>query len=117
MQTGHMRVLSENIANYKSTAETSSGDPYSRKIAVFKPAVPDGDDSPVGRIVRDTSGFRSLYDPSNAVADAKGMVKFPDVNLTVESSRLQELIRSYELNLSASSSIDKANQATIDLLR
>ncbi len=117
MQTGHMRVISENIANSKSTAGTPGGEPYSRKIAVFNPAVPDGDDNPVGRVVRDTADFRSLYDPRNPAADSKGILKLPNVDLTVESSKLQEIIRSYELNLNASASIDKANQATLDLLR
>ncbi len=117
MQTGQMRVLSENMANANSTAKTPGGDPYSRKIAVFSPILPDGDENPTGRVVRDTTQFRSMYDPSSAAADPKGIVKLPNVNMTVESSKLQDIIRSYELNLNASSSIDKAKQATLDLLR
>lgn len=117
MQTGHMRVLSENIANANSTTKMTGGDPYARKIAIFSPILPDGDENPVGHVVRDTAEFRSVYDPSNAVADSKGIVKLPNVDMTVESSKLQEMIRSYEFNLNASSSIDKVNQATLDLLR
>ncbi len=35
-QAGRMRVISENIANAQSTAQTSGGDPYRRKVPTFK---------------------------------------------------------------------------------
>ena len=34
-QAGRMRVISENIANADSTAPTSAGDPYRRKVPTF----------------------------------------------------------------------------------
>ena len=34
-QAGRMRVISENIANANSTAQTPGGDPYRRKIPTF----------------------------------------------------------------------------------
>ncbi len=116
VQNGRIRAIAENMANAGSTAETPGGLPYARKIAVFSPVVPDADD-PVGRVVRDTTGFRTTVDPSHAAADSKGYVKLPNVNMAVESADLQAAIRNYELNLGASASIDAVNQATIDLLR
>ena len=35
-QAGRMRVISENIANADSTAQTAGGDPYRRKVPTFK---------------------------------------------------------------------------------
>ena len=34
-QAGRMRVISENIANADSTAQTAGGDPYRRKVPTF----------------------------------------------------------------------------------
>ena len=34
-QAGRMRVISENIANADSTAQTAGGDPYRRKMPTF----------------------------------------------------------------------------------
>lgn len=117
VQNGRMRVIAENIANADSTAQTPGGTPYARKIAAFSPVIPDAPDDPIGRIVRDTDDFRSKYEPGNAVADAKGFVKLPNVNAAIESADLQTAIRNYELNLGASASIDAVSRATLDLLR
>ena len=117
VQNGRIRAIAENIANAESTGKTPGGAPYARKIAVFGPVVPDAPDDPIGRILRDTGDFRSKYEPGNAVADAKGFVKLPNVNAAIESADLQTAIRNYELNLGASASIDAASRATLDLLR
>jgi len=34
-QAGRMRIISENIANADSTAQTSGGEPYRRKMVTF----------------------------------------------------------------------------------
>lgn len=117
VQNGRIRVISENLANAESTAETAGGTPYGRRIAVFRPVVPDDPTDPKGRIVRDTTGFRTRFDPGHVAADKRGYVKLPNVNPAVESADLQAAIRHYELNLSASASIDSVNHATIDLLK
>ena len=117
VQNGRIRVISENLANAGSTAGTAGGTPYGRKIAVFRPVMPDAPDDPEGRIVRDTTGFRTTFDPGHAAADARGYVKLPNVDPAIESADLQVAIRHYELNLSASASIDAVNHATIDLLK
>ena len=38
-QAGRMRVISENIANADSTAQTAGGDPYRRKVPTFSSAL------------------------------------------------------------------------------
>lgn len=116
VQNGRIRAISENLANAGSTAGAAGGTPYERKIAVFNPVVPD-DPDPKGRIVRDTTGFRTTFEPGHAAADKNGYVRLPNVNAAVESADLQTAIRNYELNLSASASIDAVSHATLDLLR
>lgn len=117
IQRGHIRTISENLANANSTASDPGGMPYSRKIAIFSPIVPDSDDDPLGRVVKDTTPFRLRYDPGNVAANGNGYVLLPNVDTTVELSNLQAAARSYELSFSASDKIDAVTQATIDLLK
>ena len=116
VQGGRIRAISENLANADSASETPGGAPYTRKIAVFAPVVPDDPRDPVGRIVRDTGAYRSRYDPSNVAADRRGYVQLPNVNAATESADLQKVVRNYEANLSASGILDTLSRATLDLL-
>ena len=57
-QAGRMRVISENIANADSTAQTAGGDPYRRKVPTFSSALDRALDAKVvtlGRIKPDQS--------------------------------------------------------------
>ncbi|MCJ2090303.1 flagellar biosynthesis protein FlgC [Methylobacterium sp. E-005] len=116
VQGGRIRAISENLANADSASETPGGAPYTRKIAVFAPVVPDDPRDPVGRIVRDTGAYRSRYDPSNVAADRRGYVQLPNVNAARESADLQTVVRNYEANLSVSGILDSLSRATLDLL-
>src|SRR5215831_18511369 len=86
-QAGRMRVISENIANADSTAQTAGGQPYRRKIPTFVAQldrVLDAKTVTMGKIAPDTSDFRTRYEPSNPAADASGYVKYPNVNPVIE---------------------------------
>ena len=119
-QAGRMRVISENIANADSTAQSAGGDPYQRKIPSFTSELDRTLDAKVvglGRIRPDQSAFRVKYDPGNPAADAKGFVKMPNVDLLVELADMREANRSYEANLQvAKQSADLMNM-TVNLLR
>ncbi|NEU15030.1 flagellar biosynthesis protein FlgC [Methylobacterium sp. BTF04] len=117
LQQARIRAISENIANANSTASVRGGDPYRRKIASFEPVGSDSPEKPVARILRDTTSFRTQYDPSNLAADARGNVKLPNVNVATETADLQMAIRSYQSNLSAMASLDTIQKATADLLK
>ncbi|XYD08592.1 flagellar biosynthesis protein FlgC [Methylobacterium sp. NMS12] len=116
VQSGRIRAISENLANADSVPTTPGGAPYARKIAVFAPVAADSPRDPVGRIARDTTGFRTRYDPTSPGADPSGYVRLPNVNSAVESADLQRAVRNYELSLSASASIKTLAQATINLI-
>ena len=53
----------------------------------------------LGRVATDTSEFRVRHEPDNPVADAKGDVKYPNVNSLVEITDLRDAQRSYEANI------------------
>ncbi|HEY0329239.1 MAG TPA: flagellar basal body rod protein FlgC [Rhodopseudomonas sp.] len=119
-QAGRMRVISENIANAESTAQTPGGDPYRRKVPTFTSALDRALDAKVvslGRVKPDNSSFRIKYEPGNPAADAAGNVKYPNVNPLVEMTDMRDAQRSYEANLNIISATRRMIQRTLDILK
>ncbi|MDH2380915.1 flagellar basal body rod protein FlgC [Bradyrhizobium sp. CER78] len=119
-QAGRMRVISENIANADSTAQTAGGDPYRRKVPTFSSALDRSLDAQVvtlGRIRPDQSLFRIKHEPGNPAADASGNVKYPNVNSMVEMTDMRDAQRSYEANLNIISATRRMIQRTLDILK
>src|ERR1700748_2178682 len=119
-QAGRMRVISENIANADSTAPTSGGDPYRRRIPTFTSQLDRALDARtvgLGEGAPDSSDFRTKYEPSNPAADASGYVKYPNVNPLVEMTDMRDAQRSYEANLNIISATRRMIQRTLDILK
>src|ERR1700678_31634 len=119
-QAGRMRVITENIANDDSTAPTSGGDPYRRKVPTFSSALDRTMDAQVvtlGRIRPDQSAFHVKYEPSNPSADAAGNVKYPNVNPLVEMTDMREAQRSYEANLNIITATRRMISLTLNILK
>lgn len=119
-QSGRMRVISENIANAESTAQTAGGDPYRRKIPTFVSALDRTLDAKLvnlGKIAPDQSAFRTKYEPANPAADQTGYVKYPNVNPMVEMTDMRDAQRSYEANLNIISATRRMIQRTLDILK
>jgi flagellar basal-body rod protein FlgC len=119
-QAGRMRVLSENIANADSTASTSGGDPYRRKVPTFSSELDRTLDARVvslGRIKPDQTAFRVKHEPSNPAADAAGNVKYPNVNPLIEMTDMRDAQRSYEANLNIISATRRMMQRSLDILK
>lgn len=119
-QAGRMRVISENIANAQSTAQTAGGDPYRRKVPTFTSELDrtlDARTVGLGRVRPDMSTFPTRYEPGNPGADAAGNVKVPNVNSLVEMTDMKEAQRSYEANLNIISATRRMIQRTLDILK
>ena len=119
-QLGRMRIISENIANADSVAQAPGGDPYRRKIVTFKSELDRSIGANVvdlGRVETDPSDFLVKHEPSNPAADAKGDVKYPNVNTIVEMTDLRDAQRSYEANLNVITATRRMLQRTIDILK
>jgi flagellar basal-body rod protein FlgC len=119
-QAGRIRVLSENLANADSTAQTPGGDPYRRKVPTFSSQLDRALDARVvslGATKPDMSAFRIKYEPGNPAADATGNVKYPNVNPTVEMTDMREAQRSYEANLNVISATRRMIQQTLNILK
>lgn len=119
-QAGRMRVISENIANAQSTAQTPGADPYRRKVPTFTSELDRTLDAKVvglGRIKPDNTPFQLKYEPGHPSADAAGNVKYPNVNSLVEMTDMREAQRSYEANLNIISATRRMIQRTLDILK
>jgi len=119
-QAGRMRILSENIANADSTASTPGGDPYRRRIVTFRSELDRQLDAHVvalGKVATDSSDFVVRHEPDNPMADAKGDVKYPNVNPLIEMTDFRDAQRSYEANIKLISSTKRMLQRTLDILK
>ena len=119
-QAGRIRVISENIANADSTAQTAGGDPYRRKVPTFSSTLDRALDArtvSLGKVKPDTSDFRVKYEPTNPAADASGNVKYPNVNPLVEMTDMRDAQRSYEANVNIISATRRMIQRTLDILK
>lgn len=113
-----MDILSENIANVKTT-RTQDGTPYVRKNVVFQEkdgaSFRDalkrqlklnntyvGSGVKVSSIIQDTeTPMNMVYEPSHPDADENGYVSYPNVNPVTEMTDLIDASRAYEANITA----------------
>ena len=119
-QSLRLRVISENIANARSTGDTPGSDPFARKIVSFErelDRVSGASTVRVKDIFADERPFKLEHDPGNPAADAEGMVKTPNVDVLVELSDMREANRSYEANLQVVKQSNELMTMTINMLK
>ncbi|MES2906500.1 MAG: flagellar basal body rod protein FlgC [Pseudomonadota bacterium] len=119
-QSGRMRVISENIANADSTGNTPGANPYRRQVPTFESEYDRALGAQVvtlGHAQFDKSDFLSRYEPGHPAADAKGYVKYPNVNMMIETMDIREAQRSYEAGLNVIKAARGIIQSTIGILR
>ncbi|WP_454848187.1 flagellar basal body rod protein FlgC [Rhizobium binxianense] len=119
-QSTRLRIVSENIANARSTGDTPGADPYRRKTITFGQEMDRANGVEtvnVEKIGVDEGDFVTEYDPSNPAADEKGVVKLPNVNILIEMADMREANRSYDANLQTIKQTRDLISSTIDLLK
>jgi flagellar basal-body rod protein FlgC len=120
-QSQRVRVISENMANSSTAANSPNEDPYARQIVTFKNEMDRSkgmDLVEVDSIRKDTKRpFVLKYMPEHPGADAKGYVKMPNVDPIIETMDMREAQRSYEANLGMIDQSRNMIMQTIDLLR
>ncbi|MGR6432029.1 flagellar basal body rod protein FlgC [Rhizobium sp. PAMB 3182] len=120
VQSARLRVVSENIANSRSTGDTPGADPYRRKTVTFGNELDKSsgiDLVKVSKVGVDRSNFGQEYDPGSPAADSRGIVKMPNVNVLIEMADMREANRTYEANLQTIKQSRDLISATIDLLK
>jgi flagellar basal-body rod protein FlgC len=120
-QSERTRVIAENIANADTMATGPNGDPYARKMVVFKNEMDRKagiETVSIDKIQRDTrTPFPVKYMPGHPAANADGYVKQPNINSLIEVMDSREAQRGYEANLGMYSQARDMSQRLIDLLR
>lgn len=109
-----INVLSANMANAHTT-RTADGQPYSRRTVIYEStpfsesldeAVGGGfgneiEKVTVSEIVPDKREFKEVYDPGHPDADARGIVRMPNISTIEEMANMVNASKSYEANLAA----------------
>lgn len=119
-QATRLRVVSENLANMRSTGATPGSEPYRRKMVSFAEHVDRASGVPqvqIQKVFDDMTFFNLEFDPGNPAANKDGYVKMPNVNPLIEMADIREANRSYEANLQAIKQARDMISSTIDLLR
>ena len=119
-QAGRIRVISENIANADSVAQTPGGDPYRRRVPTFTSQLDRQLEARVvalGPVRNDPSDFKIKHEPGNPAADAAGDVKYPNVNPLIEMTDMRDAQRSYEANVNVIGATRAMIMRTLDILK
>jgi flagellar basal-body rod protein FlgC len=119
-QGTRLRVISENLANADSTAQTPGGEPYRRKLITFRNMLDKEVNAKlvqVDKIMPDPGDFELKYDPHHPAANSEGYVLTPNVNPLIEIGDMREAQRSYEANLDVISVAKSMLQKSIDILK
>ncbi len=100
-QSQRLNTVASNLANADS-ATSADGTPYKAKQVVFA-ATPMGENGATGvnvaAVVEDQSPMKQVYDPKNPLADEKGYVTMPNVNVVEEMVNMISASRSYQSNV------------------
>ncbi len=102
-QRTRMDTIAQNLACMNVPRNAAGQDePYRRRFVVFAPGMPGNSSAPgvhVASIATDKSNFREVYEPGSPFADAKGVVRYPNVDLAIETVNMIEASRAYEANV------------------
>lgn len=100
-QSKRMNVAASNLANADSVTGPD-GEPYRAKQVVFQVKPGAGEEIggvQVSQVVDDPSPDRLVYQPGNPLADAKGYVRMPNVDVVGEMVNSIAASRSYQANI------------------
>ena len=98
-QSQRLNATASNLANADS-ATSSTGQPYRAKHVVFsaQPVAGDSVGVRVTDVVQDQTAPRRVHDPRHPLADEKGFVNMPNVNVIEEMVNMISASRSYQTN-------------------
>lgn len=112
-QSQRLNTVASNLANADS-ATSANGTPYKAKQVVFS-ATPsksaDASGVKVTKVIEDKSPPKIIYDPKHPMADEKGYVTMPNVNVTEEMVNMISASRAYQNN------VDTMNAAKTMLMK
>ena len=99
-QAQRLNATASNLANADS-ATSASGQAYRAKQVVFEAVPLEGGATSVkvAQVIEDPSPLKQVYDPKHPMADDKGYVSMPNVNVVDEMVNMLSASRSYQTNV------------------
>jgi flagellar basal-body rod protein FlgC len=99
-QAQRLNTVASNLANADS-ATSASGQAYRAKQVVFEAVPMQGGATAVkvAQVIEDPSPLKQVYDPKHPMADDKGYVAMPNVNVVDEMVNMLSASRSYQTNV------------------
>ena len=99
-------AVSDNIANIDNTSRTSEKAFQARYVVAQEAS--DGNGAQVGGVQFGSAEGIVTYEPDNPLADNKGYVRRPDIDLGGQMAQMMMAQRAYQANLSV---VDRAKDA------
>ena len=99
-QSQRLNVVASNLANADS-ATGANGQPYRAKQVVFSATPVEGGAQgvKVTAVVEDNSPMKMVYDPKHPMADERGYVAMPNVDVVGEMVNMISASRAYQNNV------------------
>jgi flagellar basal-body rod protein FlgC len=103
-QTVRLNTVASNLANADSVAG-SEAETYRARKPVFAAVMNEGPNADNGGrvqvldVVESAEPLRKVYDPGNPLANADGMVFYPNVNQVAEMTDMMSASRAFETNV------------------
>jgi flagellar basal-body rod protein FlgC len=114
-----MDAVSDNLSNINDVKATSE-DAFQARYVIAR-AVDYGSGSGGvqvgGTVLSGKTEGRMVYEPDHPLADARGYVKYPDIDMTSQMTQLIMAQRGYQASLSVVDRAQSAYQAAIQLGR
>jgi flagellar basal-body rod protein FlgC len=122
-QRTRMDTIAANIANINTTRSVDGKPgPYRRRFAVFNSGLSARGQGAgkagvhVRQIELDSSPFQERYQPGHQDADARGVVLYPNIDLSTEYVNALECSRAYEANITTMEVTKAMMNASLRLL-
>jgi flagellar basal-body rod protein FlgC len=115
-----LNAVASNLANADS-AHSSTGGGYKAKQVIFQ-STPVDSSTPwaqgvrMTQVVEDSRPDRMVYEPHNPLADAKGYVAYPNVDVVEEMVNMISASRAYQTNVEVMSTAKDLMQRTFAVL-
>jgi flagellar basal-body rod protein FlgC len=115
-QAQRLNAVASNLANADSVT-SANGEAYRAKQVVFEAVPVDGGATgvKVREVIEDPSPLKMVYDPKHPLADDKGYVAMPNVNVVDEMVNMLSASRSYQTNVDTMNAAKTLLQKTLTL--
>ena len=113
-QSQRLNVAASNLANADSLTGPD-GQPYRAKQVVFQVNGAATGGVKVADVIESQAPDKLVYEPGNPLADAKGYVKMPNVDVVGEMVNTMSASRSYQANVEVLNTVKSMMLKTLTL--